>query len=228
MPNPGIGPKNQPTIVHARPDHVPRDTVSSSVVNGDSSDTLENFEIPATAPFLLAILKEVRVLLEGTGMKIDCIIHNQYQEAYFIARDDDLARINIGYSNRQKITSLSAPQLSDFSSEAANILSPLRGSLVFTSIHPETKEFCFSKSFLLEFHQKILSLSAASSIAIKNVVEQQWALRYTFTKGAEIAVFDVWYNGRSQFTKCQAVMPDCSPGLLVNEVGALLTNGMGA
>ena len=45
-------------------------------------------------------------------------------------------------------------------------------------------------------------------------------------KDDAVAVYDVFYNGKDQFTRCQPVLTACSPGPLVGAVGHLLTEGM--
>jgi hypothetical protein len=86
----------------------------------------------------------------------------------------------------------------------------------------------FSEPFLNEFHQKVTELCAERGIVIRNVVEQQWSLRYTFARGGEVAVYDVWYNAKGHIGKCAPLPTACSPGTLVGDVGLLLTQGVRA
>jgi hypothetical protein len=91
---------------------------------------------------------------------------------------------------------------------------------------PPAGEVCFGKPFLNDFHQKVLGLCGKSGIVVQKVVEQQWAQRYYFSRAGEVAVYDIWYNGRDQFSRCQPLITACSLGTLVGDVGLLLTEGM--
>lgn len=192
------------------------------------TDALETYGIPASAPFLLAVLTEVRKLVDGKGVVIDSIIHNLYQEAYLFTRGSEFARVNIGYNNKSKVSYVTAPQLTELSAELVNALSPLQRWQVVVEPAEPLHEVKFDKPFLNDFHQKVLRLSAESRIAVQVVVGKQWCQRYTFTRDGEVAVYDIWYNGRSQFTNCQPLITACSPGTLVSDVGVLLTDGMRA
>lgn len=107
-----------------------------------------------------------------------------------------------------------------------DVLAPLKGLLLFAGIAPSAGEACFGKPFLNDFHQKVLGLCDKSGIVVQKVVEQQWAQRYYFSRAGEVAVYDIWYNGRDQFSRCQPLITACSLGTLVGDVGLLLTEGM--
>ncbi len=226
--NPGIGVSPLPAMAAVKPTPVsaPSDVPQTSSVG--APDDLDTFGIPESAPFLLEILKEVRKLVDGKGVVIDSLTHNQYQEAYFFNRDGEVARIDVSYTRKSKVASVTAPQWAELSAELIEILSPLQGLLVATASAEPIQELRFEKPFLNDFHEKVLRLAAENNIAIQNVVEQQWSQRYTFTRDKEVAVYDVFYNGRSQFTKCQRLITACSPGALVRDVEKLLTEGMSA
>lgn len=65
-------------------------------------------------------------------------------------------------------------------------------------------------------------------IIIKDVVKHPWSLRYTFNRESEVAVYDIFFNGKNRFTKCQALITACSPGSLVTEAEIMLTEGLSA
>jgi hypothetical protein len=189
-----------------------------------------SFGIPASSSFLRSLLAEVRKLIDGMDVAIDDIHHNQYQEAYVFKRGTELARIDVGYNSRLRVAHVAAPQLTELSAEMVSLLAPLKGvspaaGLAAGETGPNAR---FAKPFLNDFHQRAHALCTDVGIAIRNVAEQQWSLRYTFTRGGEVAVYDVWYNGRSQFTNCAPVVTACSPGALVSDIGLLLTQGMRA
>ena len=184
------------------------------------------FGIPASAPFLLSVLEEVRKLIDGKGIAIEDIFHHQWQESYHFKRDAETARIDIAYSARSKITGVATNRLGDLGAELAALLAQLKGQPLFAGGGSTVAGAHFSKQFLNDFHEMVLSLCGDSGIGVQKVVEQLWAQRYYFSRDSEVAVYDVWYNGRDQFTKCQPLITACSPGALAGEIGLLLTKGM--
>ncbi len=223
-----IGSNTQPVPGLIKPASATVEAVVPKVSCVDATNAIETYGIPESAPFLMAVLKKVRQLIAGKGVMIDSIVHNQYQEAYSFSRGNEFARVDIGYNSKSKVTRVTAPQLAEMSAEMVNILSPLQGLPVVVGLAESTQEFRFEKPFLNDFHQKVLSLCADCRITVRNVAEQQWSQRYTFTRDSEVAVYDIWYNGKSQFGKCQPLITACSPGGLVSDVGVLLTEGMAA
>lgn len=188
----------------------------------------ETFGIPASATTLLALLAEVRRLIAGRGISIEDVLHHQYQEVYLFSREAESARIDITYNGRSKITGVAAPYLSELSSELSAVLAALKGLPLADGGTAGVAEAHFAKPFLNELHAKVLGLCADSGITLQKVVELQWCQRYSFARDGAVAVYDIWYNGRDQFTKCQPVVAACSPGTLAAEVGQLLTVGMQA
>lgn len=188
----------------------------------------ETFGIPASATTLLALLAEVRRLIAGRGINIEDVLHHQYQEVYLFSREAESARIDIAYNGKSKVTGVAAPYLSELSSELIAVLAALKGTPLADGGPAGVADVHFAKPFLNEFHAKVLGLCAGSGITLQKVVELQWCQRYSFARDGAVAVYDIWYNGRDQFTKCQPVVAACSPGTLAAEVGQLLTVGMQA
>jgi len=188
----------------------------------------ETFGIPASATVLLALLTEVRRLIAGRGVSIEDVLHHQYQEVYLFSREGESARIDIAYNGKSKVTGVAAPYLSELSSELSAVLAALKGLPLADGGTAGVAEAHFAKPFLNELHAKVLGLCADSGITLQKVVELQWCQRYSFARDGAVAVYDIWYNGRDQFTKCQPVVAACSPGTLAAEVGQLLTVGMQA
>lgn len=201
---------------------------ASQELSSDAHDDPNAFGIPASASFLRSLLSAIRKLIDGKVVVIDDIHHNQYQEAYMFKRGGELARIDIGYNAKLRVAHVAAPQLTELSAELVNLLAPLKGVPLAASLAEVGRIADFDKPFLNDFHQRADALCIDAGIAIRNVVEQQWSLRYTFTRGGEVAVYDLWYNGKSQFTRCSPLATACSPGALVGEVQVLLTEGMRA
>jgi hypothetical protein len=186
----------------------------------------DSFGIPASATFLRTLLAAVRKCIESTAIVIDSIQHHQYQEAYVFKHGVESAQVNIGYSAKSRVTSVVAPLLTDMSFDLVNLLMQLKGLPLDPGATGPVTDQSFSKPFLNEFHQKVTGLCTEAGIVIRNVVEQQYSLRYTFIRSGEVAVYDVWYNGRSQITRYAPLVTACSPGTLVGDVGLLLTQGV--
>jgi hypothetical protein len=188
-----------------------------------ASDT---FDIPERATVLLSLLAEVRRLTDGKDIAIEDVQHNQWHESYHFKRGDAFARVDITYTSKNKISGVASRSLGDLGSELADLLSALKGRPLLSGGDPGVAEVSFPKQFLNDFHKKVLGLCGASGITVQNVVEQQWSQRYSFAKQGAVVVYDVWYNGRDQFTRCQPVVTACSPGPLLSTVGHLLTEGI--
>jgi hypothetical protein len=186
----------------------------------------ETFGIPTGATVLLALLAEVSRLIAGRGISIEDVHHNQYQEVYLFKRQAESARINIAYNSRSKVTAVAALYLSELSGELSAVLSALKGLPLADGVVAGVANAHFAKPFLNELHAKVISLCADSGITLQKVAELQWCQRYSFARDGTVAVYDIWYNGKDQFTRCQPVVAACSPGTLAAEVGQLLTTGM--
>lgn len=218
--NPGVPAAAKPPEAHPEA-FVPPSPPSSTVSQQDSE-----IDIPPSAPFLRSVLAEVRKLIDGKGIAIEGIFHNQYQEVYHFKREGESARIDVAYNGKNKITGVAAPHLGGLGAELASLLSTLKGKTPFVGGGSAVADARFSKQFLSDFHEKVLSVCGESGITVQKVVEQPWSLRYSFARDGALAVYDVWYNGKYQFTKCQPLLTACSPGSLADEIGLLLTKGL--
>jgi len=186
----------------------------------------EDFGIPAEQSFLLAVLDKVRSLLVGSGAEVDNVLHNQYQEAYCLRRDNETARINVSYSNKGRVTALDGQPVSDFSAWLLDNLAPLKSEPIVSVRPVPAAQFHFEKPFLNEFHQRLSSLVSDQGMRIQKVESMPWCQRYSFVRGGELAVYDIWYNGKERFAKCQPVVNACTAGALVADVAVLITQGM--
>lgn len=201
--------------------------VSSTQPNSTSSPQASNtFGIPESATILLSLLSEVRRLTDGKGIAVEDVHHNQWQESYRFTRGIESARVDITYTSKNKISSVAAHGLGGLSTELADLLSPLKGRPLLANRDSAVTGVSFAKQFLNDFHEKVIELCGTNGITVQNVIEQQWSLRYTFTKNGSVSVYDVFYNGRDQITRCQPVVTACSPGPLTAAVGQLLTEGL--
>ncbi|OXC73492.1 RecD-like DNA helicase [Caballeronia sordidicola] len=176
--------------------------------------------------FLHAILSRVKSLLAGHEVDLEDIRHNQYQEAYFFRRGNETARINIGYDGKERITALQGLPVGEFSGWLQALLAPLKIGMVVIEATAPPEAIVFDKPFLQAFHQRLTGLAAAQHMQIARVKALPWCQRYTFARGVEQAVYDIWYNSKDRFASCQPVLHSCTPGSLVAEVERLLTEGM--
>ena len=191
-------------------------------------DVAKTFDIPAGAGFLLALLRCVHKLINDTGIIIDDIVHNQYQEAYFFRSGDDIARVDIGYNGKQRVTKLTAAHQTALAVNMIGLLDPLKNMPIATLADVPTNLFSFEEDFLNELHHRLIQITHERGISIQNVIRHQWNLRYHFTRGSEVAVYDIYFNGKNCFTKCQPVLTACSPCSLVRDVQIILTDGLSA
>lgn len=202
---------------------VPRHETVANKADGDAG--------PVVGDLTSIILGRVSAELTGTGIEIEGVEHNQYQEAYYFRRDEAQARINICYDSKSRITRIMAVKDGLLSAELVPTLSVLIGwsaSSHTAAMAPKlaTGARQFSQPFLDEFHQKLLTLTEERGIDVTGVKEMQWCQRYSFAGGGEAAEVDVFYNGRGVFRKCQPVGHVSAPGPLLREVLQLLTVGM--
>lgn len=196
---------------------------SVAVVQSNNSDT---FGIPQTATFLLGVLARVREALLGRNILVDGIVHQQYQEAYTFRRSNDFARVDIGYNSKEKVTRVNTPIPSELAAEIQALLSSMVGLPIAAVSEMAPTEFNFDEEFLNLFHQRLAPIAEESGIGIQDVTRYEWHLRYRFVRGAEVAVYDVYFDGKKRFGKCNPLLTACSPGSLIKDVGVLLTQGL--
>jgi tRNA A37 threonylcarbamoyladenosine biosynthesis protein TsaE len=184
------------------------------------------FDIPSTETFLLQLLAAVRDHLKQTDIVIEGIGHNQWQESYTFNRKGNIERLDIWYNAKGKVSQISSPSMSPLSSELVNLLSPLKVGLMLNS---ESREaVSFSQDFQVAFHSRLMDYINNTEITLLSAEEQQWALRYSFSKGSSLAVIDINFNGKQQFTKIQTLRNKCIGADFVLEVENILTQGLSA
>src|SRR5699024_2669617 len=119
-----VKPSPQPTL----PDTQAKDDLggligkSTRAPQASNSGHSETYGIPEGAQFLLRVLSRIKGLVSGHGISIDGIAHHQYQEAYTFRRGNEFARVDVGYSSKEKITRVTAPTPSELSSEVQSLL----------------------------------------------------------------------------------------------------------
>ena len=203
-----------------------KDMVNSMDKYVEKNSGHESLGIPSNAYFSLDILKRVRELTENLGISIQDVSQGQYQEVYLFQKDNEVTRIDIGYNGKGKIVRVSTPKPTEVSGEILNVLSLLKGVIIVPVIPSSSTNFEFKEAFLNDFHKRLSHLVEKKGIIINNVESMDWKQRYTFIQSGESAVFDIFYNGKNQFTKCARIRNACSSSILSADVQALLTEGL--
>lgn len=184
------------------------------------------FGIPTGNGFLLALFTKVESLASNAHAEIMDIHHQQYQEAYFFSKGDEMARLNISYNGNQKITSINPLQPTELASALLVHLDVLKGQVIVPQVSANAVEIVFDEKFLKDFYVRLNLHSQEIGIAITNVEQKQYSQRYWFQRAAESAVIDIYYNKKKQFTSCDPKKNMSSNHELLNEVITLVTEGM--
>ena len=182
--------------------------------------------------FQLGVLARVRDLLAGTGIEIDDVAHHQYQEAFYLRRDLDTARVNISYNGKYKITGVAVPPAGAFSEQLGERLRPMAGhsvgpTLAVAGIGGSSNLQAPSRPFLAQFHDRLLALLEERQIQIIGLKEQAWSQRYTFARETDVAVIDVFYDGKDRLKSCMPVAGErfnSANGKLLPEVLEILVS----
>lgn len=175
-------------------------TTNDSLV-GNKQELATTVNIPEGNVFLAQLFAEIKSALIGTNVEIQNITHNQYQEVYLFQLAEEYATARIAYNSKQKISSIAFNQDSPLDELIKARLNYLEGILIsgYTDTKPSQLEF--PEEFLKEFHEKLSEVFTLNDISIPEVRARSFAQRYCFQKFNEIAVVDIYYNGKSQFTK---------------------------
>lgn len=179
--------------------------------------------------FQSGVLANIRAFLSDTGIVIDDVAHHQYQEAYYLSRGAETCRVNISYNGRFKIGSVIPQQTGPLGEELRSLLAPLVGqnwsapapAAAGTATGPSAGP---TLPFLRELHDRLLPLLETRRIRVASLEERQWCQRYTFAREDDIAVVDIFYDGRNRFKSCMPVKTSTIPARLVPEVVEILTS----
>jgi tRNA A37 threonylcarbamoyladenosine biosynthesis protein TsaE len=232
----GIKVVHRPDLRPIRSQEAAPAAIADFATRGEDA-TFKTFGLTEEDGILFGILMQVHSALAGTGIEIESIAHNQYQEAYFFHRDGASARINIPYNGKGKIGRVMSTQTDTLSEELRRLLEPLTAGVALvnrstssTAAGHEEGDLVgrISKDFLREFHTRLLPLTRERGIQIADLAEKPWCQRYTFARESDSAVVDVWYNGKSIFTKALPVSQAGGQGILLTDVLDLLSAGMSA
>lgn len=190
---------------------------------------IELYNIPDGNDFLKSLLYEVRNRIDGHGIEIIDIAHNSYQEAYVFSDGSASTRLSFAYNNKNKVSAISTPSDDEFSLRLKVLLEPIKGMSLYLNHSnelPVANSFIFEEPFMKELYESILESIKSTGITIADIKPFQWHQRYTFTRGKEVAVFDLYFNGKKQFKKFGPFKNDCTSPDLVNEIGLILDSGL--
>ena len=187
---------------------------------------MNTFNIPMNDVFSLDILKRVNRLIHDSSIKIQDVNQGEYMEIYYFMYDNNTVRIDIHYTGKGKISNITAPNTTDSSDVILKAISPLIGAVIIPVVDNKETKIEFEEEFLNELYSRIVPLAKNKGIHINDVKSLDWKQRYTFIKLDEVAVFDIYYNGKNQFRKYSPIKNSCTSGLLINEIEELLTEGL--
>lgn len=202
------------------------DVLVPQLVTESSSD--ESYGIPEDNTPLLALLSEIKSSLIGLSIEVVEITHNQYQEAYLFQQKDEYSTVRIGYNGKYKVTSIQASDDSELSRLITDRLLLLKGKTLNTFNNNETDYIIeLPEPFLADFHQRVVEVFDKLSVVISEVRARDYAQRYCFQKESNRAVFDIFYNGKSQFTKYEAKKTLSTSIEFVVEIENIITKELG-
>jgi hypothetical protein len=176
--------------------------------------------------FRQALRGSVKKYLADTGIEIDYVAPNQYQEAFYLRRGAETARINVSYNGRFKIGSITAPQPNPLSDQVRNLLAPLSGQTA-QAAPPEggaSQEPVPSKPFLQKLHDQLVLVFGARQIRV-SFKEQNYAQRYTFARSNDAVEVNIYYDKKDRlkrFVPLNADRLSASAKLLLDEVSEVL------
>ena len=122
-----------------------------------------------------------------------------------------MGRADVVYNGKRVVTSIQ-PYGSgagrDVSQEAINALRGIVGTVLDaesegTSSFRPPAGFFDGTPHLATLYEEMEGVLAGTEIAIEGVEHHQWMERYSFRRGGERAVVDVYYNGRGRVTKAR-------------------------
>lgn len=209
----------------SNPNHLPLSTnIKASDKENEKLSTAhkDTFGIPKHAHFSLKLLNKVRLLI--TDINIQSVILNQYHDVYFFQQEDNFARLNFYYNNKGKITSITSGQ-SELDYLTKELVLPLLHTTLISTVLINT-EIQFEEEFQQEFHEHLNSVMSQYGVNIVQITPMDWKLRYNFSLEGNNITYDIFYNGKKQFTKINLVGKNSFPesSQLINFI---LTEGMG-
>jgi hypothetical protein len=180
----------------------------------------ELFGIPPNAHDSIERLKKIKEFIENSDIKIKKIRKTGYQETYLFQKGNELSKADIYFNRKGRVTRIASPEQTELSEEIIKLISPLKGFII--PAIPITKEFVFEEKFLNDLHKQIRPLFEQQEITITDVEKLNYALRYTVIRSGENAGFDIYFNGKKQFTRFEPVKPLCNSTPLLDDIKMII------
>ncbi|MDD4984101.1 MAG: ATP-binding domain-containing protein, partial [Candidatus ainarchaeum sp.] len=170
--------------------------------------------------FLESIYQEIHSIATANGINIINVEHNSYHELYTFEYNSEISRLKINYNGNNIITKIDPIETNILSKLLKNILENLVHKIIFLEKSHTPKEFEFNQPFLKEYFHLIQNKLHPHGIKINHIIHLNYMERYTFENNGDVAIFDFYYNGKSQFTKFQDQKDSSFP--LVQQIYSLL------
>lgn len=184
------------------------------------------YGIPSDSVFSIELLNLVKARLAKRGVEIQSVSLNQYQDAYFVKYKNESLRLNISYNAKGVVTNVSPHTNQELSMSVCDYLSDLKGKKVFLHSDKDVVNMEFKEDFMKALYERIHPLMDSEGIKITNIENGEWKQRYFFSFNQQVAVFDIFYNGKKRFTKYSPIVPMTSDSSLASKIEALIMKGI--
>lgn len=162
---------------------------------------------PSKSPisqFRDALRSAVRQRLDGSGIIIEDVAHNPYQEVFYCGKGDQECRVNISYNKNFRVGSVGVMSETELAEELRQRLSSLAGRTPTDETQEgedQKRGAMLSRPFLIEFDKVVRDLMARRAIETASVDERQWNLRYVFARNEATARIDIYFDSKNRFGK---------------------------
>ena len=152
------------------------------------------------------IAAEVRRLLEGSGVAVERVEHQQYCELYHFSRGPELAAVRIHYNGKGRVSRILPAGRDELSVRIAGMLAPMEGASPAERKIPErpgagkAQEPNFAEAFLRKHYEFLRERLEPRGIRIEGVEHHPWLEKYRFRRGEEHGVINFHYNGKKRFS----------------------------
>ncbi|MCT8737108.1 AAA family ATPase [Glaesserella parasuis] len=190
-----------------------------------AQETQPKFDSSKLTGISKLIADKVTTVLANTHFFITQIEIKQYHDIYTISYEDQIEKFRIFYNAKNILTRIIP--LESHNSTLSNLLEKLVDLPVLEIREEATnQQITFSQDFLNEFHHLILEIMKNHNLSILDAEEKQWNIRYTFSKGDQIAVLDIYFDSKHKFTKINPIVPKSTSVEFINEITKIIIEGL--
>lgn len=190
-----------------------------------AQETQPKFDSSKLTGISKLIADKVTTVLANTHFFITQIEIKQYHDIYTISYEDQIEKFRIFYNAKNILTRIIP--LENHNSTLSNLLEKLVDLPVLEIREEATnQQITFSQDFLNEFHHLILEIMKNHNLSILDAEEKQWNIRYTFSKGDQIAVLDIYFDSKHKFTKINPIVPKSTSVEFINEITKIIIEGL--